>query len=203
MTFAADELRRAVERLLDTWRRRGLPGRDALVEVAGLLDASRGAGSLWPRAPAMLTATIDDGIGQGIDIIGRFAGAVGVQVVFDGLLLPPKRIVESARRLRPDLVGLTVLQLDSEPELAEIARGLGCRRRRCSWPAGRPFASTRSWPSGPVWMLSQQPRRIFFGFCWDTIPPFRSLWSPNPNEIEKNSANRGFFPIVPRRRVGA
>ena len=124
MTFAADELRRAVERLLDTWRRRGLPGRDALVEAAALLDASRGAGSLWPRAPAMLTATIDDGIGQGIDIVGRFAGAVGVQVVFDGLLLPPKRIVESAHRLRPDLVGLTVLQLDSEPELAEIARGL-------------------------------------------------------------------------------
>jgi methylmalonyl-CoA mutase cobalamin-binding subunit len=124
MTFSADELHSAVERLLSTWRRKGLPGRDALVETAARLDASRGTAALWPRPPTMLTATIDDGIGQGIDLIGRFAAAAGVQVVFGGLLQPPKRIVETARRIRADLVGLTVLQLDSEEMLTAVARDL-------------------------------------------------------------------------------
>jgi methylmalonyl-CoA mutase cobalamin-binding subunit len=124
MSFSAFDLRKTVERLLQGWTADGMPSRDGLAGQAAALQKQRGDKSLWKPAPTMLTATIDDGIGQGIDLIGRFAGAVGVRVVFAGPMLSPARIVEEARRVDADLAGLTVLQLDSEPLLEEIAREL-------------------------------------------------------------------------------
>ncbi len=122
-----NDLRTAARGLLRRWKAGGLPSREALAGQAAGLQEQRGGGGLWRPAPTMLTATIDDGIGQGIELIGRFAAALGVQVVFAGLLLPPERIVGEARRVGADLVGLTVLQLDSEPVLVRVARGLPSR----------------------------------------------------------------------------
>lgn len=83
-----------------------------------------GGPGLWAPAPTMITATIDDGIGQGIDLIGRFAEAAGVRVEFLGLMQSPERIAQEARRRDADLAGVTVLQLDTEPVLLQIVRQL-------------------------------------------------------------------------------
>ena len=117
-------LRQQAADLVGKWTAGGLPGRDGLEAAATVLKEASLGGGLWSPPPVMLTATVDDGIGQGIELIGRFADALGVRVEFMGLMRRPEQVVETARRLQPDLVGLTLLQLDSEPAVAEIARGL-------------------------------------------------------------------------------
>lgn len=121
------ELRSAIESLLFVWKTEGIPSREVLLFQAAELKENSGGGGLWSPAPKMLTATIDDGIGQGIELIGRFAQAAGVKVVFLGLLQSPERICREARKIEADLLGLTVLQLDSEPILADICRRLSPR----------------------------------------------------------------------------
>jgi methylmalonyl-CoA mutase cobalamin-binding subunit len=122
MMVTDNEFRTRVRHLIDGWRREGLPSRDVLVKQAAELKKVHPDSGLRRRAPAMLTATVDDGIGQGIDLIGRFADALGLHVVFAGLMQPPARIAAEARRIDAQLAGLTVLQLDSEPLLAETSR---------------------------------------------------------------------------------
>jgi len=68
----------------------------------------------------MLTATLDDGIGQGISLIERFAAAAGLEVQRIGLLQYPGFILERCHILQPAMLGLTVLQLDSDDDLAEV-----------------------------------------------------------------------------------
>ncbi|MCF8079102.1 MAG: cobalamin-dependent protein [Desulfobacterales bacterium] len=116
-------LRKSIEDLINHWEADGMPGRDRLIEQAQALKEA-GCPGLWASAPTMITATIDDGIGQGIDLIGRFAEAVGVRVEFLGLMQSPERIVQEARKQDADLAGVTVLQLDTEPVLSHIARQL-------------------------------------------------------------------------------
>ena len=77
----------------------------------------------------MLTATVDDGLGQGLAVIERFAGAIGIQLIALGLLQSPEVIIAACRRHRPDYLGLTVLQFDSEDDLIQIARGLPSKTR--------------------------------------------------------------------------
>lgn len=75
---------------------------------------------LWEHPPLMLTATLDDGWGHGLEVIHRFAEAVGLACIPLGLLLDPERIIVECRSRRPDLLGLTVLQFDSEDALKRI-----------------------------------------------------------------------------------
>jgi methanogenic corrinoid protein MtbC1 len=76
----------------------------------------------WLSPRTMVTATIDDGIGQGIRVIERFGTAVGLKMKPLGLMQPVDAIIEACWRLQPDFLGLTVLQFDSEPIVAEISR---------------------------------------------------------------------------------
>jgi len=80
-----------------------------------------GISGLWPHPPLMATATIDDGFGQGLAIIHKFAEAVGLSVHPIGLMLEPDVIIDVCRSLRPAILGLTVLQFDSEETIAYIA----------------------------------------------------------------------------------
>lgn len=84
---------------------------------------------LWEHPPLMLTATIDDGWGHGLEVIHRFAEAVGLACNPLGLLLNPERIIEECRSHRPDLLGLTVLQFDSEDALKLIRKNIPKRTR--------------------------------------------------------------------------
>jgi hypothetical protein len=107
------------------WISSGLPSHQALQSTADDLEKwklKRDIPGLWPDTPLMLTATLDDGIGQGIAIIERFAALAGLEVQRIGLLQYPGFIIEKCHILRPALLGLTVLQLDSDDALAEIGR---------------------------------------------------------------------------------
>jgi methylmalonyl-CoA mutase cobalamin-binding subunit len=79
---------------------------------------------LWPSPPLMLTATIDDGWGHGLEIIEKLAAAIGIRVQRIGLLQSTGRIITACREQSPDFLGLTVLQFDSDDTVAEIARNL-------------------------------------------------------------------------------
>ena len=95
--------------------------------MAGELDAWRRQsawGGLWPQSPLMVTATLDDGWGHGLDIIEALATSVGVAVHSLGVLQSPATIVQACRDRQPDLLGLTVLQFDSEDALIQITGSL-------------------------------------------------------------------------------
>ena len=112
-----------LQRRCRTWREAGLPSRQALEAEAETVEGLKsrfGVQGLWKIQPSMLTATLDDGLGQGLELIERYAGLAGLKVVAMGLLQPAEAIVARCRLLQPDILGLTVLQLDSEDELARI-----------------------------------------------------------------------------------
>jgi methylmalonyl-CoA mutase cobalamin-binding subunit len=121
------------------WREAGLPGHDGLIQAAAAIAALRaapGTRPLWRRPPLMLTATLDDALGQGLAVIHRFADAVGLRRHHLGLALSPEVVIDACRAQRPSLLGMTVLQFDTQTDLA-------CIRRRI--PAG-----TRMVCGGPI-----------------------------------------------------
>jgi len=103
------------------------PTRDTYLNAAGELTAwrsGRGHPGLWEPPPLMVTATIDDGWGHGLEVIEKLAEAAGVKIHSLGLLQSPESIVSACRELNPRLLGLTVLQLDSDDWVADIVRRL-------------------------------------------------------------------------------
>ncbi len=120
----ADEaFRRKLRGLSGSWRNSGIPSRQALESALAELNgwkAAQGIHGLWPEPPLMLTATLDDGLGQGLAMIRPVAEVAGLRVAHLGLLLTPELIIAACRGQRPMLLGLTVLQLDTEDDLARI-----------------------------------------------------------------------------------
>ncbi|MCU0592687.1 MAG: cobalamin B12-binding domain-containing protein [Desulfobacterales bacterium] len=109
------------------WSTSGLPAYGQLMDVAGELERIRktmGLPGLWNVPPLMVTATLDDGIGQGLRIIERFAGLAGLRVHPIGLTVARERIVAECWLRRPALLGVTVLQIDSEEDLRWIGESL-------------------------------------------------------------------------------
>lgn len=72
----------------------------------------------------MLTATLDDGLGQGLEVIRMFSEAAGLEIIELGLLVAPEKIIAACKKHNPDLLGLTVLQFDSEENILKISRNL-------------------------------------------------------------------------------
>jgi len=119
------QLRNALESLSRRWLTQGLPSRDGLFEAAEELNRwkrQNGVAGIWPVTPLLLTATLDDGIGQGIEIIKLFSEVIGLEVKPLGLLQPPEQIVTACLKEEPAFLGLTVLQIDSEDDLAFIGK---------------------------------------------------------------------------------
>jgi methylmalonyl-CoA mutase cobalamin-binding subunit len=109
------------------WIERGVPSRELIVRSAEELLRWKSANDdrgIWPVPPRLLTATLDDGIGQGIEVIHLFAEVLGMQVIPLGLVRPADAIVAACLAHLPEYVGLTVLQLDSEEELARVGHRL-------------------------------------------------------------------------------
>jgi len=120
-------VRDRVFEMLQDWSRQGKPTREDYLEGARKLEALRRQsewGGLWPKSPSMVTATLDDGWGHGLDIIEALAASVGVEVHSLGVLQSPATIVKACRDRQPDLLGLTVLQFDSDEALIQITRAL-------------------------------------------------------------------------------
>lgn len=126
------EFRCAVSHLAERWLINGLPSRQGLEEAAVELDRLREklkVCGIWENAPSMLTATLDDGLGQGLAIIERFASAIGIRLISLGVMQSPAVIVEACRQHRPEYLGLTILQFDSEDNLAYIASAIPGKTR--------------------------------------------------------------------------
>ena len=77
----------------------------------------------------MVTATLDDGLGQGLAVIEKFADAIGIQLVCLGLLQPAATVVDACRDEEPDFLGMTILQFDTEEEVTTIAGQLPKKTR--------------------------------------------------------------------------
>lgn len=120
-------LREKIRRITDKWLSGGLPSREKLESTVISLDRwkqDHQVKGIWPnRRPLMATTTLDDGLGQGLQVIERYAAAAGLRVNQLGLLKKPDFIVEQCHRLQPDFLGLTILQLDSEDDLARVGHG--------------------------------------------------------------------------------
>ncbi|WP_319522525.1 cobalamin-dependent protein [uncultured Desulfosarcina sp.] len=122
----------AVGETADGWLKNGLPSRQVLEESAARLLHLRQElkiPGLWEHPPCMVTATLDDGLGQGLGIIEKFAAAIGIRLISLGLLQPAAAIVDACRDEKPDFLGMTILQFDTEEELTAIAGQLPKKTR--------------------------------------------------------------------------
>jgi len=124
--------RNAVRETADGWLAAGLPSRQVLEESAARLLRLRRElkiPGLWKHPPCMVTATLDDGLGQGLGIIEKFADAIGMRLISLGLLQPVAAIVDACRDEKPDFLGMTILQFDTDEELTAIAGQLPPKTR--------------------------------------------------------------------------
>lgn len=127
MSDLSRELRGKLADVVDAWARSGMPSRYELeAEAQELLEWKRvrGVSGIWDRPPVMMTATLDDGLGYGLRIVRLYAEVAGVKVISLGVNCSPDEIVADCRRCCPDLLGLTVLRLESEEALAQIGSNL-------------------------------------------------------------------------------
>lgn len=114
-------------RLSGQWLATALPSRQGLDEAAQELVCLRErlmVKGLWEEPPSMVTATLDDGLGQGLAVIETYAAAIGIRLISLGLMQSPEAVMDACRRHQPDFLGLTVLHSDTEDDLAAIAKRL-------------------------------------------------------------------------------
>ena len=96
-----------------------------------LLDRKKASSikGLWQSPPLMVTATLDDAVGQGLAIIHLFSRLAGVNVRPLGLMQTPEKIIDACRQSLPDILGMTLLQFHSEETLVEIIENLPSQTR--------------------------------------------------------------------------
>lgn len=114
MSPSSSLLREKLSCLVREWQVNGTPSKYAfefivsdLFEWKGTNEISSG---LWLTPPTMITATLDDFVGQGIETIECFAKFAGIDVTPLGVMQPPEKIVEQCNQQRPTFLGLTVLR---------------------------------------------------------------------------------------------
>lgn len=132
MEEAYKAFRAAVGSLANQWIETGLPSRQGLDEAAGNLACLRErlkVNGICDQSPSMVTATLDDGLGQGLAIIENYAVAVGIRLIPLGLMQTPEAVIGACRRHHPDYLGLTILQFDTEDDLTCIANHLPRKTR--------------------------------------------------------------------------
>jgi methylmalonyl-CoA mutase cobalamin-binding subunit len=121
------QFREKLEGLSRKWQSKGLPSRSGLEKAAGDLrewKVKTGCSGLWDIPPLIITATLDDGLGHGLEVIRMFSQAAGLRIIDLGLLVTPETILSACKKNKPDLLGLTVLQFDSDENILMISRNL-------------------------------------------------------------------------------
>ncbi len=110
----------------------GRPARTELTEAVTAIQqwkTEHQVAGLWESPPLMVTATLDDAMGHGLDLINQYAELAGLRVHPLGLLQSAEAIIAACRELEPALLGLTVLQFDSEDDLILIAQNIPATTR--------------------------------------------------------------------------
>ncbi len=97
----------------------GMSGSEVLSRGRELLTwkTSQQLDGIFKTPPTLMTATLDDGIGQGLKSIHCFAELAGMKTVPLGLMQAPETIIAECRRQVPDFLGLTVLHYETEERL--------------------------------------------------------------------------------------
>ncbi|RPJ81560.1 MAG: cobalamin B12-binding domain-containing protein [Deltaproteobacteria bacterium] len=121
------ELQVRLRELVKNWNRvdRAFPSHSELESTGRMLlkwKISEKIKGLWDDPPLLVSATLDDGLGQGLRIINLFSEVAGLTVIPIGLLQPPEKIIDVCNMNSPDILGLTVLQFDSEEMILKIRR---------------------------------------------------------------------------------
>ena len=127
-----DTLRTKLADMLSGLQDGGRPSRTELLAAAEEMrqwKKANGVAGLWPVPPLMVTATLDDAMGHGLELIHRYADLAGLRIRALGLLQTAESVAAACREQDPALLGLTVLQFDSEEELALIARNIPATTR--------------------------------------------------------------------------
>lgn len=127
MPAAQTDVRSTLLELMNTWQSNSPPTREeirnSLQEILSERHALNIPG-LWHDPPLMLTSSLDDGWGNGLQLVELCGRAAGLRVIPLGLLLSPDSIIAECGLHVPDILGLTVLQFDSEDALIHIRRNL-------------------------------------------------------------------------------
>jgi len=121
MRSAEHRLRLGIAGILE--KLKGRPSRAAMIQGADDILALRlesGLAALWTAPPLMLTATLDDGLGNGLEVIHRYAEAFGMRLLPMGFLQTPEDIIAACREHTPCFLGLTILQFDTEEAVRRI-----------------------------------------------------------------------------------
>ncbi|MFO8086144.1 MAG: hypothetical protein R6U27_17690 [Desulfobacterales bacterium] len=120
-------LRDRLVTMLSEWKNSGIPTRHGFqiaAEETVKWKKKNNISGLWENPPSLVTATIDDGWGHGLQLIHLWAKAAGMKVYSMGLLKTPQEIINKCRQIQPDFLGMTVLQFDTEDDLILITRNL-------------------------------------------------------------------------------
>lgn len=120
-------LREKLSDLLEQWQFSGLPSRYEIESAAQELlvwKQTVGISGLWNQPPSMVTATLDDALGKGIEIIQLFAEVAGIKVTPLGIMQSPETIVTECNKRLPHLLGLTILRSDAYDDLKYIGHNI-------------------------------------------------------------------------------
>ena len=126
------ELKHRLAQLSGQWQEVGLPARYEIEEAARDVlcwKTQSGIKSIWTHPPRMLTATLDDAVGQGLRLIHLVAEMAGLRVIPLGILQQPEAILRECHRYKPELLGLTVLRFTAADDLEYIGHNLPSRTK--------------------------------------------------------------------------
>lgn len=127
-----EDLRGRINGYLKQWAAQGRPTRAGFEAAARSVmewRISAAVSGLWATPPRMVTATLDDGWGNGLQLIHLFAEAAGVLVIPLGLMQSAETIISACRSHAADILGITVLQFDSEDDIKKIAAAIPAATR--------------------------------------------------------------------------
>lgn len=120
-------LKKKIINACQNWHKTRHPSREAFLDLANNIiqwKQERDIQGLWENPPLMLTATIDDGWGHGLEIIQLYAQAAGVRIMPLGLMQSPETIIAKCQNYVPHILGMTILQFDSEDSMAYIRKNI-------------------------------------------------------------------------------
>lgn len=145
MNNCSDLLKYKLSGILDEWQDCDFPSRYEIESSARELlewKKANGIASFWDERVTMLTATLDDALGQGIKTIEMFAEVAGIEVISLGILQSPETIIDSCTKLRPSLLGLTVLRTYAYDDLLLIGKSIPTTVKFIA--GGGPFLQTET-----------------------------------------------------------
>ncbi len=119
--------------ILAKWKQEGLPSRYEMEKIGQDMLANKQSGEatgIWDVPAKMVTATLDDALGQGIEMIELFAKIAGIEVIPLGVCQSPETIISECNGHLPNFLGITVLRSDATEDLINIGQNL---------PAGTKF----------------------------------------------------------------